>query len=67
MLSLVHHSWRALKATAVLSLIWLLLTLPAAAGAAAEDAAPHDELLPPVGSALVEVGPEPLERRRRPM
>ncbi|NUU60339.1 FTR1 family iron permease [Paenibacillus agri] len=56
MFSLVHHPWRALKATAMLVLICMLLILPAAAGFAAEGSARHDELLPPVGSALVEAG-----------
>ncbi|ULO08479.1 FTR1 family iron permease [Paenibacillus sp. 19GGS1-52] len=57
MFSLMHHKWQALKAAALLSFLCvLLLCQPAAALAAAGATPQHDELLPPIGSALVEAG-----------
>lgn len=56
MIAYVNTSWRRLLAAILPALICLLLLQPAAAGAAAGNAAGHDELLPAVGSALVEAG-----------
>ncbi|WNS43407.1 FTR1 family protein [Paenibacillus sp. MMS20-IR301] len=47
----IFHSWRRQSAAAVLLSCLLLLSAPASASGA-----PADELLPPVGSALVEAG-----------
>lgn len=53
---MLQNRFRTLKATVLLGLLCALLLCAPVLALAAEGAGPHDELLPPLGSALVEAG-----------